>query len=131
MSNRFKNTFETYKKKAAIILENRSRAMIYLNDALKKLLDKSPRLQSIFNDLKDLIQLITYWIEGKYPDLSYQTALLVFVAILYFLNPFDLIPDVIPGLGFTDDAAVLGIVMKSVGSDLEKFREWKQRLNLI
>jgi len=131
VTNRLKRTIEDYKNKATKILENKSKVTDHLNEALKKLLERSPRLQNIFNDLKDLIQMTSYWVGGKYPDLSYQTALLVLVAILYFLNPFDLIPDIIPVLGFTDDAAVLAIVMKSVGSDLEKFRDWKRRLNLI
>ena len=35
-------------------------------------------------------------------------------AIAYFVLPFDAIPDVLPVLGFTDDAAVLAIAIKLV-----------------
>lgn len=75
--------------------------------------------------------MVTFWIEGKYEDLPYKSVVLIFGAILYFLNPLDLIPDFVPGLGFTDDAAVIGLVLKSVSTDLHRFREWKRELGLI
>jgi uncharacterized membrane protein YkvA (DUF1232 family) len=35
-------------------------------------------------------------------------------AIAYFILPFDFIPDMMPALGFTDDAAVLATVIRLV-----------------
>ena len=35
-------------------------------------------------------------------------------ALAYFVAPIDLIPDVVAGLGFVDDAAVLGAVLATV-----------------
>ncbi len=37
-------------------------------------------------------------------------------ALAYFVLPFDLIPDMLPVLGFTDDAAVLATALKLVAS---------------
>jgi uncharacterized membrane protein YkvA (DUF1232 family) len=37
-------------------------------------------------------------------------------ALAYFVLPFDFIPDVMPLIGFTDDAAVLATAMKMVAS---------------
>ncbi|MFT4704085.1 MAG: uncharacterized membrane protein YkvA (DUF1232 family) [Bradymonadia bacterium] len=39
-------------------------------------------------------------------------------ALLYFVLPIDLIPDFMAGLGFTDDAAVIAIALKTVSSYL-------------
>jgi uncharacterized membrane protein YkvA (DUF1232 family) len=39
-------------------------------------------------------------------------------ALAYFVLPFDFIPDMLPVLGFTDDAAVLAATIKSVVSHL-------------
>lgn len=39
-------------------------------------------------------------------------------AIAYFVLPLDAIPDVLPVLGFTDDAAVLAIAIKLVASSI-------------
>ncbi|HVX77929.1 MAG TPA: YkvA family protein [Bradyrhizobium sp.] len=39
-------------------------------------------------------------------------------AIAYFILPFDLIPDMMPALGFTDDAAVLAAAIRLVASHI-------------
>ena len=39
-------------------------------------------------------------------------------AIAYFILPFDFIPDVLPVLGFTDDAAVLATAIRMVASHI-------------
>jgi uncharacterized membrane protein YkvA (DUF1232 family) len=56
-------------------------------------------------------------------------------AIAYFVLPFDAIPDMLPMIGFTDDAAVLATAIKLVASHItaehrdaarEKLRELKR-----
>jgi uncharacterized membrane protein YkvA (DUF1232 family) len=45
-------------------------------------------------------------------------------AIAYFILPFDFIPDMMPVLGFTDDAAVLATALRLVASHVtEEHRE--------
>jgi uncharacterized membrane protein YkvA (DUF1232 family) len=39
-------------------------------------------------------------------------------ALAYFVLPFDVIPDMMPVLGFTDDAAVLATALKLVASHI-------------
>lgn len=39
-------------------------------------------------------------------------------ALAYFILPFDFIPDVMPVLGFTDDAAVLATAIRMVSSHI-------------
>jgi uncharacterized membrane protein YkvA (DUF1232 family) len=39
-------------------------------------------------------------------------------AIAYFILPFDVIPDMLPVLGFTDDAAVLATAIRLVASHI-------------
>jgi uncharacterized membrane protein YkvA (DUF1232 family) len=46
-------------------------------------------------------------------------------ALLYWLMPLDLIPDPILALGFIDDAAILGWVLKRLSDDLAAFRAWE------
>jgi uncharacterized membrane protein YkvA (DUF1232 family) len=40
-------------------------------------------------------------------------------ALAYFVLPADMIPDLLPGLGFTDDATVLAAAIAAVGRHLE------------
>jgi uncharacterized membrane protein YkvA (DUF1232 family) len=48
--------------------------------------------------------------------LQVKTALLG--ALAYFVLPFDVIPDVLPMIGFTDDAAVLATAVRLVASHI-------------
>jgi uncharacterized membrane protein YkvA (DUF1232 family) len=45
-----------------------------------------------------------------------QAALLGGIA--YFILPFDFLPDMLPVLGFTDDAAVLAAAIRTVASHI-------------
>ena len=40
-------------------------------------------------------------------------------AIAYFVLPFDFLPDMLPVLGFTDDAAVLATAIRMVSSHIK------------
>ena len=54
-------------------------------------------------------------VDGKTP--LYVKAVLM-GAVAYFVTPADVIPDLIAGLGYTDDAAVLTAAIKAIGSNL-------------
>ena len=55
----------------------------------------------------------------KSPATPRKTKLYIAGALGYFILPFDLIPDfILPLLGFTDDLAVLALVMKMVSDHL-------------
>lgn len=40
-------------------------------------------------------------------------------AVAYFILPIDMVPDILAGLGFTDDASVLAAAIASVGRHLQ------------
>jgi uncharacterized membrane protein YkvA (DUF1232 family) len=40
------------------------------------------------------------------------TIILIILAVLYILNPFDLLPDLIIGWGWLDDAVILGFLIR-------------------
>src|SRR6478609_9328383 len=40
-------------------------------------------------------------------------------AVAYFILPFDFIPDMMPALGFTDDAAILATVIRLVATHIK------------
>jgi uncharacterized membrane protein YkvA (DUF1232 family) len=43
----------------------------------------------------------------------------LFAALAYFVDPFDLIPDVLPVIGLTDDAAVIATASKLVWDNIK------------
>lgn len=82
-------------------------------------------LKGLREDLGLLQALCVAWWRGEYRAVNKQALIAVVAALLYFLAPLDAIPDWIPGLGFIDDLAVLGWVMRKWSAELEAFRAWR------
>ena len=57
--------------------------------------------------------LVLYYVLQS-PDVTVSNKALILGALGYFILPLDLIPDMIPALGFTDDAAALALAYKAV-----------------
>ncbi|HHE31446.1 MAG TPA: DUF1232 domain-containing protein, partial [Chlorobaculum parvum] len=62
----------------------------------------------------------------EYRIVPWQTLILAITAIVYFINPFDMVADFLPLIGFIDDAAVLTAVLASINHDLNTFLEWEK-----
>ena len=65
-----------------------------------------------------------YW-TGAYRDVSRTTLITLLGAVIYFVMPIDAIPDWIIGIGFLDDAYVLGMAVKAVKGELDGFLAWE------
>lgn len=66
-----------------------------------------------------------YW-SGDYKAIPWKLAASVGFAVTYLVSPLDIIPDFLPLLGFTDDAAVFALVISSFQSELDTYKEWKK-----
>jgi len=75
--------------------------------------------------LMAMIRLIRAYHQGEYRDISSQNLRIIVAAIIYFVSPFDVIPDWVPVLGHIDDAIVVRLALKSVGADLDTFMAWE------
>lgn len=62
---------------------------------------------------------------GRYTSVPWRAMLILLAAVIYFINPLDLIPDIIPVLGLTDDFAVLLWVYNAVRAEVDKFLAWE------
>jgi uncharacterized membrane protein YkvA (DUF1232 family) len=51
-------------------------------------------------------------------DTPRRVQLILIAALAYFILPFDLIPDMLPVIGFTDDAAVLATAIRLVAAHI-------------
>ena len=59
--------------------------------------------------------LVAAWYCAKDPATPMHVRALLWGAVAYFILPMDLIPDYLVGIGFTDDAAVIAMVMSLLG----------------
>jgi uncharacterized membrane protein YkvA (DUF1232 family) len=96
-----------------------------LQDAVNKAYQNRNQLKTIWEDLMAVCRMLKAWSKGDYLSVPWKTIVLSLATIIYFLNPFDMAPDFIPGVGYLDDAVVLGFVVNSIKKDLEKFLRWE------
>ena len=122
-----KDLKKQYGKKAKALLEDKGKLNKLIEASVLKVdkLDKSDALEKLWQRLMLLFELIKAVVNGSYKHVPKATLVLIVIALIYFVNPFDLIPDVIPGIGHIDDLAVFGLVIGRINSDLEKFEDWK------
>ena len=96
--------------------------------------DMTERLRRKVSDLKDLeeglhwigtligrVKLLYGMIRDREFQVDLSTKLLVAGGLLYFILPTDLTPDFIPGIGYIDDAIILGTLWKMVADELERY----------
>ncbi|WP_409282276.1 YkvA family protein [Pseudomonas putida] len=86
---------------------------------------KGPRLGQLREDVKLLQSLCLAWWRGEYRAISPKALVTVVAGLLYFVSPIDAIPDWLLGVGFLDDIAVLGWVLKTVADELARFKAWR------
>ncbi len=94
-------------------------------DEIKKLFKRVKVLAKYLNDLCEIFELLRDRVTGKYKGTPWRTIAALTGALIYSLSPIDLLLDFIPGIGFFDDALVIGLAIKLAQPDLEKYREWK------
>ena len=63
--------------------------------------------------------------KGIYQTVPWFTIAAIGLSLLYVLNPLDMIPDFIPGVGYVDDFALFTIVLRFIQTDLHSYLDWK------
>lgn len=86
---------------------------------------KNETIDKYVGKAKTMFSLVKDYRSGHYREVPWKSIAAITGALLYVLNPFDLIPDLIPMIGLMDDASVLAVCLKMVNDDLDKYMEWK------
>ncbi len=68
-------------------------------------------------------QLMKAYIQGTYRKLPAIALAKIAAVLIYFISPFDFIPDVLPIIGFTDDLALFLWIGKSIKNELDEFEK--------
>lgn len=89
-------------------------------------LAKKGALRSALSDVVTLLAMVRDYVRGDYRQVPWPTITAAVAALLYVLNPFDLVPDALPLLGQLDDAAVIAACIKLVRKDITRYREQRR-----
>ena len=118
-------SFEQSKKKAKKILNNKDKMDLFL-ERLEKKLSLIPIAGGMLAEIPVLISLVKAYIEKRYANVPIGTVIAIVGALLYFLSPIDLVPDLLPAIGLVDDAAVIALALKLVHDDVKEYQSWKK-----
>ena len=72
-----------------------------------------------------MVRLIRDYHRAEYRDIAAPKLIAIISAIIYFVSPFDVIPDYLPVLGHIDDAFVVSLALKSIRAELDMFMAWE------
>jgi uncharacterized membrane protein YkvA (DUF1232 family) len=75
--------------------------------------------------LQTMLRLIRAHHRGEYDKIPDNALLWIVAALNYLIDPFDLIPDATPVLGFIDDATVIEFVADKTRETLDDFMIWE------
>lgn len=117
---------EYIKEGAQKVTEKDVEKVVNRSEEIKKKFSPKGPLARFIEDGQLLIAIVRDYWSGKYRQIPYGTIASIVFTLIYVLNPFDLVPDILPVIGEVDDAAVMGACLLLVEQDLQKYKEWKQ-----
>jgi uncharacterized membrane protein YkvA (DUF1232 family) len=117
--------FRAARTQAKSYVQDKKKTSQLLQEVLAKAYRDRAQLRTIWKDLMSMCRMLRAWSIGDYKTVPWRTLVLSLATVIYFLNPFDLSPDFIPGVGYVDDAVVLGFVASSIKRELDRFLRWE------
>lgn len=120
------NYYESFEKKAEKIITNADKTSKLINDAMEKVnkISKGP-VEEIWDNLLVFFDLMSDWLKGNYRNIPIGSIIMIVASIIYFLTPFDIIPDFIVGLGYIDDMSIISYTFRQIQTDIDKYQVWR------
>lgn len=114
--------------KAKAVLNNKSKVIELVTKALTffKKLGNISFIKKWVLDIPKLCDMLIDTINGVYKNTPYSSLVMIAIAIIYAVAPFDLLHDAIPIIGVLDDVVILKAVLKTIKNDLESYTAWKK-----
>ncbi len=88
-------------------------------------LGDNPTLKKIIEPVSVFIRMIRAHFKGTH-KLSKSTLGLILLGLIYFVSPFDIVPDFLGLLGFADDVTVILAIYTKVKEEVEEFLDWER-----
>ncbi len=113
------------KQQAAELIKDESKLELFLQK-LEAKLKTIPTVGSELGSIPLMLSLIRSYLAKEYTKVPAASLAIIVAALIYFVAPFDIVPDILVGLGFVDDAAIIGLCLSSVFSDFDAYEQWRK-----
>ncbi len=118
-------SYRSADRKSRELLDEPGRLKSLLDRAILKLGSSRLAESELAKSLRRAVRLVRAYSSGAYREIPVKSVLMILAAIVYFVMPLDLIPDILLGFGFADDMALLGWTLKTVKDEVDRFAEWE------
>lgn len=123
--------FKTAGGRAYKTAKNSRSILKLIQDVIKKSGGLSGANAGIRAKITMLGRMLKAYASGEYREIPWGTVVRMVAVLIYFVSPIDFIPDLLPVIGLTDDIALLMWLFSSIQGDLEKFKRWESRKDVI
>ena len=119
--------FDKEKGEAVAVLQDEKKTDTLMKKAMKvcEQLSRIPVVGDFFAEVPLACMFVQDFVKGNYREVPLATILSVAGALCYLVLPADLIPDVIPVIGYLDDATVFSMALGAAHNDLMAYAQWK------
>ena len=124
MRNQALGILDNSKEKAAAFLEDGGK-MDQLLEQVEAKLASVPKAGEYLKEVPRMIALLKDYIQKDYTEVPKSALIMIVAALLYLVNPKDLIPDKYIGVGLLDDAAVVAACIALTKKELDTYDAWK------
>lgn len=111
--------------RASQLVKDKEKTQRTIEKALMKANANRNDLKGVWDQLQSLFSLVRDYTNGSYKSIPKKSLIAILAGIVYFLSPIDMFPDFVLGFGLIDDMFIIGLVIKQVSKDLEKYQIWK------
>ena len=103
----------------------------------KKILHDSEKIERVFERINwkrlgeevskvaVMVDITKAYIKKEYTKIPLKSIIAIVGAIIYLVNPFDIIPDILPIIGQLDDLSVILFCWKMISEDINDYLTWK------
>jgi uncharacterized membrane protein YkvA (DUF1232 family) len=117
---------EFVKEGAQNVTEKDVEKVVNKSEEIKRKFSAKGPLARFIEDGQLFIAIVKDYWSGTYRQIPYGAIASIVFSLIYVLNPFDLVPDMLPLIGQVDDVAVMGACLILVEQDLHKYKDWVQ-----
>lgn len=122
--------FDNLYKQAERIISSDTMVSKLLDEVFLKIGETTESFYKTQDNVIALTRMMRAWIKGDYKNVSTKSIISVVAALIYFVNPLDLIPDFIPIIGQIDDIFILGYLIQTLNKEIERFMAWEKENDL-
>jgi uncharacterized membrane protein YkvA (DUF1232 family) len=87
---------------------------------------KEDATRSLLSHGMTLFEMARAYMKGTYRDIPNWSILVTLVSLGYVVSPIDAFPEIVLGpLGAIDDVFVLGLALKLINHEIQRYTTWK------